>query len=144
MRERARERRDKSLGQIRDEYADTLNAIAALEQQLLGRAIPDKTALSAAVDHAIPRGEQFTVAMIMSALEASDPGRVWPIASVRRHVTSLRENGIVRRVRRHAANQPGIYIWDDGAMPATPNDRTLKQIVQEVATSGMPSTQTAS
>ncbi|QDU31794.1 hypothetical protein ETAA8_69540 [Anatilimnocola aggregata] len=136
LRNRARERRDNAIAQIRSEYEETLATIADLEQRLLGRAIPDKATLTSAVESVIPRDEQFTIADVMRALESQDPGRVWPKASVHRHITKLRELGLIRRVRRHNVNQPAIYIRSDDAKP-TPNDKALREVIAEVVNKPM-------
>jgi hypothetical protein len=90
LRIRARERRDNSIAQIRAEYEITLRQIAELEQRILGREPADKVPMSAAVESVIPTGEPFTAADLMRSFEARDPGRVWPKASVCRHITKLR------------------------------------------------------
>jgi hypothetical protein len=73
----------------------------------------------------IPRDEEFTTGDVMHFLENLDPGRVWPIASVRRYVGSLREKRLIRRMRKHNVNQPAVYIRDEKAAERTLNDKPL-------------------
>jgi len=134
LRLRARERRDQAIAQIRAEYEETLKQITKLEQQLLGRKMPDHATLTAAVESVIPLGVNFTVVDLMRSLEAKDPGRVWCKSSVLRHVTKLRSLGLVRRVSRHKAHQSAVYIRDDQPEPFT---KTLKDVVAEVVTHPM-------
>lgn len=133
LRIRARERRDNAIAKVRQEYEETLLAIAQLEQQLLGRAIPDQASLSAAVESVIPIGEEFTITDIMRKLEANDPGRVWARPSVSRHITKLRELKLIRRTKRRSVNRPAAYIRDD----QDEDNRTLQQIVEQVCTKPM-------
>jgi hypothetical protein len=86
LRKRAREKRDKAIGQARSEYADTLRKIAELEQDLLGREPSSHKTIASCIDSVIPTDRVFTTVDVMASLEALDPGRVWRKRSVDSHI----------------------------------------------------------
>jgi hypothetical protein len=133
LRTQARQRRDKEIAHARAEYQANLSQIAELEQRLLGRISPKQMKLSAAVEHVIPRDEPFTVPDLMHSLEGLDPSRVWRKTSVHRHVTQLRELGLVRRVKRAKVNEPASYVRCEGPGKPEPaiRDKTLRQVLVE-------------
>lgn len=137
LRTKAREQRDKALAHIRAEYQTNLLQIAELEQRLLGKIDPRRVKTSAAIERVIPRDEAFTVADVMAALESLDAGRVWPKASVHRHITKLREIGLVRRVKRAKVNEPAVYARTDGPVKVEAEDRNLRQVILETVTRPM-------
>src|SRR5688572_1575424 len=94
LRIRAREKRDKLIAEARKEYDATLVAIAALEQDLLGKVSSRHKTISACIESVIPREDSFTVGYILAGLEALDPGRVWRKRSIDSHLSRLREKGI--------------------------------------------------
>jgi len=85
LRTRARERRDAELERIKAEYELSIRQIDELEHRIDGRRRP-KLTIAAAVDRVIPSDGEFTLDGIMDALEVLDGGRVWPKASVQRHI----------------------------------------------------------
>lgn len=137
LRTRAREQRDNAIAHIRAEYQANLLQIAELEQRLLGRIDPRRVKTSAAIERVIPRDEPFTVADLMASLEGLDAGRVWPKASVHRHITKLRHLGLVRRVKRHKVNEPAVYARTDGAVKTEAEDKNLRQVIRETVTHPM-------
>jgi len=137
LRTQAREQRDKAIAHIRADYQTSLLQIAELEQRLLGKIDPRRVKTSAAIERVIPRDEPFTVADVMAALESLDAGRVWPKASVHRHITKLRHLGLVRRVRRHKVNEPAVYARTDGPVKVEAEDKNLRQVILETVTRPM-------
>ncbi len=137
LRSRAREQRDKAIAHIREEYEANLRQISELEQRLLGKVDPKRVKTSAAIESVIPRDEPFTVKDILVSLETLDASRVWPMATVRRHIGALREMGLVRRVKRHKINEPAVYARTDGAVKTGAEEKSLRQVILEVATRPM-------
>jgi hypothetical protein len=137
LRAQARDRRDKEISHARAEYEVSLSQISELEQRLLGKIDQRRLATSAAIERVIPRDEPFTVPDIMAALESFDPSRVWPMATVRRHVTALRNKGLVRRVKRHKVNEPATYVRSEGASEREVEEKDLRQLILETVTSPM-------
>jgi len=97
LRRHAREKRDKAIASVRDEYAATLVRIAALEQDLLGREPSTHKTIAGCINRVLPSDRPFTTVDVMTALEALDPGRVWRKRSVDSHISRLRERGVMRR-----------------------------------------------
>lgn len=137
LRIRARIRRDEIIEQARAEYEETLRQIATLEQRIQGRPRPDKMPTTAAIESVIPIDQPFTTSDIMNSLEALDPSRVWPLASVTRHVVKLRGLSLIRRLKRHLPHEPAVYIRTDKAMPPVLTDRTLQDVLPEIVTKPM-------
>jgi hypothetical protein len=139
LRAKARERRDREIAAVKEEYQRNLAQIAELEQRLLGRADPKRIRLSAAIERCIPRDEPFTITSILHALEAMDPSRVWRLASVGRHVRALRERGLVRRLKRATTQEAAQYVRSDGPakVEPVPKDRTMRDYIAEVLTRPM-------
>lgn len=137
LRAHARERRDKSIAQIRKEYEENLAQIADLEQRLSGRPLPDRLNLSAAIESVIPRAEPFSIPDILRALESLDPTRIWCRETVIRHITRLRRLKLVQRLQRHRAGEAAVYIWGGEKVEPTLNDRTLKEVIAELITTPM-------
>ena len=74
---RAKDRCDKLIAAVRQEYADTLVRIAALEQDLLGRQPSTHKTASSFINRAIPSDRPFTALDVVTTLEGMEPGRVW-------------------------------------------------------------------
>jgi hypothetical protein len=74
---------------------------------------------------------------VLLALEALDHGRVWRKASVARHITFLREKGLLRRVKRAKVNEPASYIRCEGPGDNEAPDKTLRQVILETVTRPM-------
>lgn len=72
---RAQDKRDKLIAAAKREYEQTLIAIAALEQDLLGKVSSRHKKISACIESVIPKDRTFTTTDILAALEALDPGR---------------------------------------------------------------------
>jgi hypothetical protein len=66
----------------------------------------------------------------MTAVEVLDPSRAWSVDSVRRHVTKLRELGLVRRVTKRNVGKPATYMRSDGRERPTINDKSLVQVIR--------------
>jgi hypothetical protein len=133
LRKRAREKRDKAIAQARQDYAETLGRIAALEQDLLGRDLSTHRKISVCIERVIPQDREFTTADIMAGLEALDPGRVWRKRSIDNHISRLRERGLVRRVRKAKGTEPAIYARVGAKVTERPfQDMTLRQVIKVV------------
>lgn len=137
LRIQARAQRDKAIAHIREEYEANLRQISELEQRLLGKLGPKRVKVSAAIESVIPREEPFSVTTIMAALESLDPSRVWPLATVRRYITELRTMGLVRRVRKHAVNEPAVYARVGAPVTFDGEAMSLRQLILEVVTRPM-------
>lgn len=138
LRAKARQRRDAEIAKAREDYEASLLRIAELEQRLLGKDDPRRIKLSAAVERVIPREREFTVNDVMQSLEALDPSRAWHRTSVARHVTKLREIGLVKRVKRATVNDPAAYVRSNGSQDAGEvRERTLRQVIKDVVTRPM-------
>lgn len=137
LRTKARQRRDAEIAAARAEYRANLAQIAELEQRLLGRADPRQLKVSAAVERVIPRDEPFTATDVMHSLEALDPRRVWRLASVCRHITKLRELGLVRRVKKAKVNEPAAYVRCEGPVEPAGRDKSLRQVIVETVSRPM-------
>jgi hypothetical protein len=143
LRARARDKRDKSIADARQEYEETLIAIAALEHGLTGRSRRPQR-ISACIESVIPRAEPFTSTEIIAALEALDSSRVWHKWTVDNHITKLRAKGIIRRISRHKGHQRALYVRADAKMPALPfEDMTLPEVIRAVLTEPMTQTELA-
>ncbi len=142
LRERARQKRDKEIAQVRAQYEYALVQIATLEQDLLGRDSTRHKTISSCIDLVIPRDRTFTTVDVMTALEAMDQGRAWRKRSVDGHIARLRERGLVRRIRKSQNTEPAIYARVGVEVPPRPfQDQTLAQAIQTVIAPGMNATQ---
>lgn len=129
LRAKARQQRDKAIAHVRAEYQASLLQIAELEQRLLGKIDARRMQTSAAIERVIPRDQPFTVNDVMASLEALDARRVWPRASVQRHITKLRELGLVRRVQRAKVGEPATYVRAEGPTKTEAEDKSLRQVI---------------
>jgi len=110
IRKAALAKRDAAIKQARDEYAETLKRISALEQDILGRDPSTHRTIASCIEILVPSDRTFTTVDIMAGLEAMDPGKVWRKRSVDSHIARLREKEIVRRVRRKSkGTEPAVY-----------------------------------
>jgi hypothetical protein len=133
LRKHAREKRDKAIGKVRDEYTATLVRIAALEQDLLGRDPSSHRTISSSINSVLPNDRPFTTVDVMTALEALDAGRVWRKRSVDSHISRLRERGVVRRLTKAKGLEPAVYARVGVKVaPAPFEDRTLVEVMGEV------------
>jgi|GEM_PF-3186098 len=137
LRAQARDRRDKEIRHARAEYEVSLSQIAELEQRLLGKIDPRRLATSAAIERVIPRDEPFTSMDVIAALETLDPSRVWPLATIRRHITFMRNRGLVRRVKRHKVDEPATYVRSEGISEMETEEKDLRQLILETVTRPM-------
>lgn len=137
LRRKAREKRDRAIGQARKDYSETLVRIAALEQDLLGRDLSSHKQISACIDRVIPTDREFTTVDIMTALEALDSARTWRKRSVDSHISRLRERGLVRRVRKARKTEPAIYARAGvKTAPRAFEGQTLKQVIEGTLAGG--------
>jgi len=133
IRTHAREKRDKAIGIARQEYADTLVRIAALEQDLLGREPSTHKTISGCINRVLPSDRLFTTVDVMTALEALDPGKVWRKRSVDSHISRLRERGVVRRLSKAKGSELAQYVRVGVEVEPLPfEDKTLREVVAEM------------
>lgn len=137
LRIKAREQRDKAIAHIRDEYEESLRQVSELEQRLLGKVDPQRVKMSAAIESVIPNDEPFSVTTIMAALETLDPSRVWPLATVRRHITELRSLGLVLRVKKHTVYEPAVYARVGAPVKFDGEAVSLRELVLGIVTKPM-------
>jgi hypothetical protein len=93
LRRLARERRDKLIAKVQEEYEATLGRIAAVERDLEGSTPVTSQRLGSCVLAAIP-SEPFTSADLIRALEVRQPKRSWHLRSVNGALARLRRKGI--------------------------------------------------
>lgn len=134
LREAARVRRDKIIKQATQEYEDTIHAIAALADDLLG-AEPNRRTTAEAVNSLVPEDGTFTTGDIMDALEKSEPGRIWNERAVGNQLSRLRDKGIIKRIRRAKRTERAVYVrvgveYEKGRF----DDMTLRQVIAVVLT----------
>ncbi len=110
LRTRARINRDRALAAVRREYEVALEKIAALQQELLGQQSTRKGRVGAAIESVIPLDTDFTVNDVVTALEDKEPERPWHYRSVYDHLIRLREQGLLRLVRRARSNEPAVFV----------------------------------
>jgi hypothetical protein len=133
LRQRARDKRDKAIAEVRREYEAALVQIAALEQDLLGKVSSRYKKISAAIESVIPRESEFTTADIMAGLEALDPRRSWRKRSIDNHISRLRERGLIKRLKRATVHEPAVYARAEAPVKAAPlDDMTLLQVIGKV------------
>jgi hypothetical protein len=108
LRKLARDRRDRIISKARDEYAESLTRISALEQDLLGRDPSTHRTIASCINRVLPSDRPFTTVDILAGLEALDPGRVWLKRSVDSHICRLRDRGIVKRLRKAKGTEPAL------------------------------------
>jgi hypothetical protein len=143
LRELARERRDREISAIREQYEQTLLQIATLEQDLLGKQSSKHKTISSCIESVIPREEPFSTVSVLAGLEALDPGRVWRKRSIDHHFTRLRERNIIKRIRRATIHEPALYVRVGASVaPPTPlADATLADVIRMVLTRPMTTTE---
>jgi hypothetical protein len=142
LRALARDRRDKALAEIRQEYEAALLKIASLEQELTRDGRPRYRAMAASVSSVMPTDKPFTTADIMAGLKALDPLRDWRWGGIDWVIGRLKKRGIVRRLKRATSRERAIYIRaevpiKDGAM----EDTTLVAAIGRVLTRPMTTTE---
>jgi hypothetical protein len=121
LRKLARQRRDKAIAVATREYNDTLQRIAAVEQDLLGKQRSDHKTVAGTILQAIPLDRPFTTEDVMAGLRAMDPLADWRMASVTNQIGRLRQRGLVRRLRRPCGKHKALYVRV--CEPADPVDR---------------------
>lgn len=132
LRQRARERRDKAILRARNEYEQTLQQIAKLEQDLLGKEVSTHKSIAASIESVIP-DRPFTTHDIMVGLEAADSTRVWRSRSIDSHITHLRKKGLVKRLRKARGHERALYVREGVEYEPIPfEDMSLIEVVAEV------------
>lgn len=143
LRKQARDKRDKGIGQARDDYAATLRRIAGLEQDLLGREPSTHRSIASCIESVIPSDQVFTTVDIVTSLEALDPKRDWRMRSINSHLSRLRTRKIIRRMKKSQSNQPAVYVRVGVDIEPLPfEDLTLPEVVAEVLGGREPTRQT--
>jgi len=143
LRKQARDKRDKAIGQAREDYAATLRRIAGLEQDLCGREPLTHKTIASCIESVLPSDRVFTTVDIMTSLEALDPKRDWRKRSIDSHLSRLRGRGIVRRVKKSQNTQPAIYVRVGVDVEPLPfEDMPLAEVVAEVLGGCQPVRQT--
>ena len=141
LRQRAREKRDKLIGEARAEYEATLVQIAKLEQDLCGKVSSRHRSISSCIESVIPSDRPFTTADIMAGLDALDPWRVWRKRSVDNNLSRLRERGLVKRPRKATLRERAVYaradLGDEG------ESRPLRDYLADVVVKPMTVTEIA-
>lgn len=141
LRKRALAKRDAAIAQARKEYAETLAAISALEQDLCGKESSRHKKMSVCIERCIPADREFTTLDIMAGLEALDPTRVWRMRSIHSHLSRLRDKGIIRRIKRHRNLEPAVYARNDVAVAPLPfQGMTLTQAIESILVKPMTAT----
>lgn len=142
LRELAREKRDKAIKEIRREYEATLVQICALEQDLLGKVSTRYVQISRAIESVIPREDPFTVADIVTRLEAADPTRDWRRRSIDNQISRLRKRGILKRIKRATIHEAAQYVRAEVPVKVAPlDDMTLMEVIGKVLTKPMTTTE---
>lgn len=137
LRQRAREKRDKAIDLIRKQYADTLQKIAVLEQDMTGRLPADHRSMASCIEAVIPTDREFTTRDIMASLEAMDTNRDWSMRGIVSHISTLRERGLVKRLRKSKNTEPAVYVRIGVEVKPEPfQDMTLVEVVAQVLGDG--------
>jgi len=140
IRRKALEKREKAIALARQEYAETLARIAAIEQDILGRDSSTHKSISSAVYNILPQDRPFTLDDLMASLEGIAPGRLWRRRSVDSVVFRLREKGILRRLRRSKKNDPAIYVRVGVKVEQRPfENMTIKEVASQLLAEKPPS-----
>jgi hypothetical protein len=113
LRQAARDRRDKAILAIRDQYEATLRRITELERDLIGREPAANKSISSHVESVIPSDVPFTSRDLLRSLEVRYPNRAWRKGAVDRCIARLREKGLVQRLVKakgaSKAPEPAVY-----------------------------------
>jgi hypothetical protein len=142
LRKRAKDKRDKGIAILRDEYERALAQIAALEQDLLGMRPANYRKIVDAVNAVIPKTAEFTMPDVMAGLEALDPRRAWRRRSVDWVIVRMRKRGTITRLKRANIHEPAVYVRSEAAPPKTGlDDMTLLEVIGKVLVRPMTTTE---
>ncbi len=130
LRVKAREKRDQTIAQAKQEYDSSLEAISKLERNLTGSE-PKNRKLSACVDSVIPSEGEFSLDQLLAKLEILEPSRRWRKQAVNSHIHRLRKMGIVQRTSIHRKDQPSTYIRAGAGTERPAGDKTLPEVMVE-------------
>lgn len=107
LRQRAADKRDAAVKAARDEFKRTARLIDQLAESVgpdpapVRRRGPNRPKpIIELIEAVIPRDKPFTVADLMAALKAAEPGRAIHVATVRSFIPRLTERGVFRKVCR--------------------------------------------
>ena len=132
LRRQARERRDRAILAAKRQYVETLERIAAVEQDLLGHLPSSHKRMSETVEQVIPADRPFTTGDVMAALRAVDGQRQWYMRTVTNQITRLRARGEIRRLRRATRRQPALYARIGVSAVQVNGDKALLDVAAEV------------
>jgi hypothetical protein len=142
LRARARVNRDNAIAEIRREYETALEKIDALQQELLGKSTIHHSRISAAVEAVMPKDADFTTNDIVAALELAEPGRAWKKRALEHQINRLREQGVVRRLKRATSNQPALFVRVDAPNRGPQlEDVSLRRAIGQALTKPMNTTE---
>ena len=115
LRDLALKKRDESIAKAKEEYAETLAQIAAIEQKLVVTPVvarPKTKRSHPLIDlvcDSLPKTRPFTITDVVAEMKAADPERVFSVASVRTNIHRLMKQDVVMRVRHAVSHGCAIY-----------------------------------
>jgi DNA-binding transcriptional ArsR family regulator len=86
--------------------------------------------LTACVEHAIPTDREFTMVDLMTALLALDDSRRWSKPAVHKHLATLRQKGLIRRLKKGRRGEPAVFVRTGVAVQKRPfEDMLLSEVL---------------
>lgn len=136
LRKQALEKRNTAIALAKSDYEQRLIQIAKLERELTGNYRRYRKVTSC-VEQVIPVDREFSTQDIMVALEALDNTRTWRKDGVDKHLSKMRQLGLIQRVRKPRNNEPAIYVRAGVATKDRPfQDMTLVDVMAHVLKDG--------
>jgi hypothetical protein len=109
LRIKAREVRDRSIAQAREDYDVALRRITELEASLNREAKTTAKAIWKCIESVMPRDRSFEVPELIASLEALYPQRAWTSKIVNHRIGHLCKRGLVRRLKRSNGRDSAVY-----------------------------------
>lgn len=133
LRALARQNRDKVIERAQADYEQRLIVINKLERELTGGVTYRYQKLTACVEHAIPTDREFTIVDVMTALLALDDSRRWSRGGIHKHLATLRQKGLIRRLKKGRRGESAVFVRTGVAVKARPfEDMSLSEVLAQV------------
>lgn len=133
LRTLARQNRDKAIARAQADYEQRLIVINKLERELTGNVSYRYQKLTACVEQCIPTDREFTIVDLMTALMALDDSRRWSRVGIHKHLATLRQKGLIRRLKKGRRGEPAVFVRTGVAVKERPfEDMSLSEVLAQV------------
>ncbi len=144
LRIRAQKLRDQRIAIAKQEFEQTLIAIARLEQDLVGNKGSRHTKAIDAMKAVMPTDREFTIQDLKASLEARYSNRIWHRKTIITYVSKLCRMKQVRRTKRAKNDSAALYVRAGVEVPERKfGNMTMLQALEELLTEPLNQTELA-